>query len=82
MTSEKSFYVLLPQRINLKCEQQCSPVIVRLGGAGLGYFLTGKLGCAWVIAWVGIIEYSKTPPTQNAHTYTKKFQWRLLAGFP
>ena len=24
-----------------------------LGGVGLGFGLTGNLGCAWVVAWVG-----------------------------
>ena len=31
----------------------CSPDEYRLGGAGLGFWLTGKLGSAWVSAWVG-----------------------------
>ena len=39
----------------IKCRSavQCIAVNVRLGGAGLGYFLMGKLGSAWVSAWVG-----------------------------
>ena len=31
----------------------CSPDVSRFGGAGLGFWLTGKLGRAWVGAWVG-----------------------------
>ena len=31
----------------------CSPNVYRLGGAGFGFRLTGKLGCAWVGAWQG-----------------------------
>ena len=31
---------------------KCSPSVYRLGGVVLGYFLTGKLGRAWVGAWV------------------------------
>ena len=30
----------------------CSPDAYMLGGVGLGYGMTGKLGCAWVGAWV------------------------------
>ena len=30
----------------------CSPVGYRLGGVGFGFWLTGKLGRAWVGAWV------------------------------
>ena len=32
----------------------CSPTWCRLGGAGLGFWLTGKLGRAWVGAWVQV----------------------------
>ena len=36
----------------------CSPDAFRLGGVGFGFWLTGKLGPAWVSAWVvhGISE--------------------------
>ena len=30
----------------------CSADTVRLGGVGFGFWLTGKLGHAWVSAWV------------------------------
>ena len=30
----------------------CSPDAYRLGGVGFGFWLTGKLGHAWVGAWV------------------------------
>ena len=32
----------------------CSPVPYRLGGVGFGFWLTGKLGRAWVGAWHGV----------------------------
>ena len=31
----------------------CSPDVYRLGGVGLGFWLTGKLGRAWVGSWHG-----------------------------
>ena len=30
----------------------CSPNGYRLGGVKFGFWLTGKLGRAWVVAWV------------------------------
>ena len=31
----------------------CSPVTPMLGGVRFGFWLTGKLGCAWRGAWYG-----------------------------
>ena len=38
----------------IKCDKgvaavSCSPSLYDSGGAGLGIWLTGKLGCAWVV---------------------------------
>ena len=35
----------------------CSPVPYGLGGVRLGFWLSDKLGHAWVGAWLGVLNY-------------------------
>ena len=38
--------------VNRRAAVSCGPVTARLGGAGFGFWLTGKLCRAWFGAWV------------------------------
>ena len=61
-----------------KAEVSCSPSTYVLGANGIGIWLTDKLGCAWVIAWVGawvvhgcmVVGWFINHPTTSPHPYT------------
>ena len=44
----------------------CSPDAYQLGGVGLGFWLTGKLGRVWVDSWVGARHDTAANSKQNA----------------
>ena len=40
-----------------KAAVSCSPTVYKLGGVRFGSEMTGKLGLAWVGAWVVVVGY-------------------------
>ena len=48
-----AFYILSGLIRKWVAAISCSAMSYRLGRVGFGFWLTGKLGCAWIGAWFG-----------------------------